>query len=387
MRIQKPFILGLGVAILLIVAVLSIVNFSAIEVDLYQVKKGNIQQTVDETGLVQASHSLSVYTTENGQVEKVFVQVGDRVNKGDSLLTLSNHDLHLLKSGYQTSLIQANGNLNLAQAELNSTKLSLKEAANYYNRLDKLYNSGAVSQQEWEKAKGQYDNLNILYEGQLSNMEEALEQVLVSEKALNDIVAKENNLTIISPNDGTIVKLPLKEGQYIMAASEVAEVASLESLEINADILSDDMADIHRGQEVIISAAILKDKTLKGEVIKIYPKAEERLSALGVVQYRVPVVIGLNESDKLKPGYEVKVSIKTLARNEVIIIPREAIIYGENDYKEVMLVDSKGRVTYVEVETGLGDRTNIEVVSGLKVGQKIILDGSSLLKSATKVRQ
>ncbi len=384
MKTRKIVILG-AVIFLAVGVFIFIFSLSAIEVDLYQVKKGNIQQTINETGVIQASHFANIYAVESGQVDKVFVKIGARVNEGDTLLTLSNHDLSLLKASYQNSLIQANSNYNLTQAELNSTKLSLKEATNYYKRLDKLYNSGAVSQEEWEQAKAKYDNLLILYEGQLSNLEQAQEGVTSAKKALDDIKAKENKLTIISPSYGTIVKLPLEEGQFIMPGTEVTKIANLDSLEIKADILSDDMADIRKGQEVIIDAPILKE-VLKGEIIKIYPQAEEKLSALGVVQYRVPVIIGLNNIDKLKPGYEVKVNIKTLAQNEVIIVPRESIIYRGKDNKEVMLVDSKGRIKYVTVETGLGDKTNIEIVDGLEIGQKIVMDASLFLKAGTKVK-
>ena len=103
-------------------------------------------------------------------------------------------------------------------------------------------------------------------------------------------------MVIISPIDGTIVRLPVKVGQYLLTGTTVAQVASLNQLEIKTEILSDDMADIMLGQKAIISAPLLKDKELEGEVVQIYPQAEEKLSALGVIQYRVPVIISLKRS-------------------------------------------------------------------------------------------
>lgn len=375
-----------GVAILIVGGLIWTLSLTATEVKLYEVKKGDISQTIKETGIVQASNYLGIYSIENGQVEKILVDLGSFVNQGDTLLILTNNDLSLLKNSYKNSLIQAELNYAFIKAELDNIKLDFDEAKNNYNRTEKLYKSGAVSKNELDLAKLTRDKYETTYKQQLNSLEQAKEQLGISRDDLDDINAKEENLIITSPIEGTVVRLPVKEGQFITTSTEVAEVASLNKVEVKAEILSDDMADIKLGQKVKISAPILKETILEGEVINIYPQAEEKLSPLGVTQHRVPIIINLLENDILKPGYEVKVSIETLTKNDVVIIPREAILYKENGDKQVMLVDENGRIQYVNVKTDLGDRVNIEIISGLKVGQKIVLDASNLLKSGTKVK-
>lgn len=376
----------IGMAILVLGGIIVALILTATEVNLYEVKSASIKQMVNETGIVQASSQVNVFAIENGMVEELLVEIGDLVSKGDVLLTLSNPDLSLQEDTYKISLLQTEQTYDMLQAELEGIKLDFAEAKNNYKRLEKLYNSGAISKVELEGARLSKDKHEASYNRQLNSIKQAEEQISIAQKALNNINAKAANLIITSPLEGTVVKLPVKEGQYVMVSEKLAEVASLNQMEIKAEILSDDMADIKIGQKVNISAPILKDAILAGELINIYPQAEEKLSALGIVQHRVPVIITLPESDILKIGYEVKIAIETLTKNNLIVIPREAIIYKDNDLKQVMLVDEKNRVSYVDIVTGLADRVNIEVISGLVEGQKIVLDASNPMKEGEKVK-
>lgn len=382
---KKKLLIAVGV--LAIIAALYVgLNPPGQEVKTYQVQMGDIRQTINETGLVQASHYLDIYCSENGRVESVAVDIGSSVNKGDVILVLENNDLSIQKAAHKSSLIQAKNNLSLVKANLERARLDYEEAKNNYARSEKLFEAGAISKVQLEEIKKVKDKLETTLREQNESYDQINEQVRILEEALQEIEAKEKSLVIISPIDGTIVRLPVKVGQYLLTGTTVAQVASLNQLEIKTEILSDDMADIMLGQKAIISAPLLKDKELEGEVVQIYPQAEEKLSALGVIQYRVPVIISLKEAHKLRPGYEVKVSIQTLSKKDVLIIPREAVIYDENGNKQVMLID-KGRIKYVSIETGLQDRANVEVIQGLDLGQKIVLDGSSLLKEGTKVKE
>lgn len=382
---KKKFLIGIAV-LAIIVALYVGLNPPGQEVNTYQVQIGSIKQTINETGLVQASNYLDIYSSENGKVESIAVEIGSRVSKGDTILVLANNDLSIQKATHKSSLIQASNNLSLIKANLERTRLDFEEAQNNYIRTEKLFEAGAVSQSQLEEIKTVKDKLETTLGEQNESYKQITEQVRILGEALEDIEAKEKSLVITSPIDGTIVRLPVNDGQYLVTGTTVAQVASLNEMEIKTEILSDDMADIMLGQKAIIKAPLLKDNELQGEVIQIYPQAEEKLSALGVIQYRVPVIISLKEADKLRPGYEVKVSIETLSKEDVLIVPREAVINDEDGNKQVILIE-KGRVKYVSIETGLQDRTNVEIISGLDVGQKIVLDGSSLLKEGTKVKE
>ena len=86
--------------------------------------------------------------------------------------------------------------------------------------------------------------------------------------------------------------------------------SSKEEREIKADLLGDDLGDVAIGQKVRVIAPVLGNQVLYGEIAEIYPHAEEKLSTLGVLQRRVPVIIKLDNAANLKPGYEIRVSVK-----------------------------------------------------------------------------
>jgi len=162
-------------------------------------------------------------------------------------------------------------------------------------------------------------------------------------------------------------------------------VAAVESLEIKADILSDDLAEVKCGQNVFITAPVLGDTILEGTVSKIYPRAEEKMSALGVIQRRVPVIISLKNSANLQPGYEVRVAIETNHLENIITVPVESVRSKHDGTKEVMLIKNN-RIVNMKVETGLSDNSSMEIKSGITEGEIIARDASLDLKDNQKVK-
>lgn len=386
MQKNKKKIITIFLALIAIGAIYVGLKPSNPEIRVYQVESGKIQQTINGSGLIQAVDSKEIYNGETGIVEGLPVKIGDKVKTGDVIAVLSSNDLIIQKSLQETAAITAQNNLSAVKASGEQIRLDYEEAKNNLARTEKLHQAGAVSLSQLEEIQNITDKLTIAWEEQKKTIKQAQDQVVISENGLQSIMAKEAELTITSPQAGTVVSLPITKGQYLAPGTPVAKIAALNLMEIKTDILSDDMADIALGQKVNITSPLLKEVILSGEIVEIYPQAEEKLSALGVKEYRVPVIVSLPVADKLKPGYEVKVSINTLAKEKVLIIPWEAVIYRENGQKMVMLVVND-RIVYKEVKTGLGDKVNIEIVKGLEAGQKIVIEGSNLLKEGTRVKE
>jgi len=182
-----------------------------------------------------------------------------------------------------------------------------------------------------------------------------------------------------------VLTLPVKQEQVVNQGDLLVNVAMSEQLEVKADILSDDLADIKIGQRVTVTAPVLGQQALVGEVRKIYPQAEEKTSALGVIQRRVPVIITLPAPVNLKPGYEVRVSIETMSRQDVLTLPRESVRTREDGQKEVMLVIEK-RIKHQLVKTGISDQENVEISSGLTAEAQVVRDAGLNLAEKTRVK-
>ncbi len=355
------------------------------EVGTVQARPGAITRTVDDTGYVQAAASFDIHAAQGARVAAVPVEIGQTVEKGQTLAVLENLDLALQISDINSRRSQAVAAAGGARAALERLRLELQDAQDNLDRTEMLFQAGAVGRVELDQAGLRVDTAQEDIVEQNSALEGALALEAGLDDSLRQLGAKEGQLVIKSPADGIVLALPVKQGQVINPGALLANVAEQDRLEVKADVLSDDLADIKTGQRVIITAPLLGGRELAGEVEKIYPQAEEKTSALGVIQRRVPVIISLPEPANLKPGFEVRVSIVTTTRQDVPVLPREAVRTLAGGQKEVMVVIDK-RIQYRTVQTGISDQENIEITGGLTTDELVVLDGSLNLAEKTRVK-
>lgn len=374
-----------GIVITLALAVIIMVMMGGIEAETAQVRTGDIIQTVEDTGYVQPATKYDLQALQNAKVIQVSVDTGQIVKKGQALVVLENLDLSMQITDTRSQLNQTTASISATQAAIDRTQLELKNAAGNLERARELYAAGAMTAVDFESARLKVETLEQSIKEQTQLLESARAQESGLNQSLQNLNLKERQLTMQSPVDGLVLNLPAKQEQVVNPGTLLASVAVTGQLEIKADILSDDLGEVSLGQRVKITAPVLGSKILTGEVMEIYPQAEEKQSALGVIQRRVPVIISLHDSANLKPGYEVKVAIETSTRHNVSIIPREAVRTLKDGGREVMVVKDN-RVEHRLVKTGIGDRENIESTGGLQAGEILIRDGSLDLKENTRIK-
>jgi HlyD family secretion protein len=374
--------------ILLAIALTGIIYYfgtAATAVDMTTVGRGDISHTVVDTGYVQAADKVDIFAPQAGRIISLPVWVGQTVEKNQLLMVLQNRDLAMNSQQLQIQLNQANAAVNADQKALEQGNLELADSRIRFTRAQELYRAGAISQVEYDAARSLLDKALVSTEAQGQNLQSAQAQVNNYQSLVNNARNNEQELQVKSPISGTIMQLPMQQEEVVMYGTTLAQVASAEKLEIKVDLLSDDLGEVKLGQKVQITAPVLGDVVLNGEIIKIYPQAEEKTSALGVIQRRVPTIVKLDSIANLKPGYETRVSIITANRKNVIIVPREAVLTSSTGEKQVMRVIN-GRVGFRVVKTGLMDSKNIEIIAGLSAGDHIIKDASVVLKENARVK-
>lgn len=358
---------------------------AATEVELAAVDQGDILHTVVDTGYVQSADKTDIYASQGGVVVNLPVKVGQGIDKGQVIMVLQNRDLAMSSQQLQIQLSQAQTAVSTTEAALVQSRLDLEDAQANFDRSQELYNAGAVSQVEYDQARSILEKSQAILEAQEQSLQSSKEQVNNYQALLTSSRAKENELEVRSPIAGTLMQLPVQLDEVVTYGALLARVAQAGDLEIKVDLLSDDLSEVQLGQKAQITAPVLGDKVLNGEVIQIYPEAEEKQSALGVIQRRVPTIIILEDNDNLKPGYETRVSIITASASDVLLVPREAVLTADNGQKQVMLVVD-GRIKFQDITTGLTDNKNIEITGGLENGDIIVQDASTTLKANARVK-
>ncbi len=382
---KRKFWLG-GGALLIVVLVLAwIYAGGGQEVEVLTVEEGSIAKLLNETGYVEAGDDYEMQAQQYGKISEVAVQPGDKISSGQLILKMESPELQVEIKQSESQLAMTQGELSTARQSLSTLQIDRENAEKNLARQEKLYSSGAISEAEYEKAESAARNLREQVTQQESYLQSLQSKVQALEGMAAQLNAKEAALQILSPIDGIILDLPLKAGAYVSPGTLLAQVGAAGRIKIKVEILSDDIKDIALGQKAFITAPVLGEQILEGAVKEIRPRAFVKISALGVEQRRVPVFIAVNKSEKLQPGYEVEVGIETARKDKVLALPREAVkSTGDGSY-EVMKVQD-GKIVHTAIKLGLKNEEDVEVLSGLQKGDKVVHDASTDLKEGTRIK-
>jgi HlyD family secretion protein len=330
-------------AVILVVAVISIYKIASggplAAVELEKVTKGDIFEYIEENGDVMLEEKTDVYSASSGKVTEVVKKAGEEVKAGDILARMDNSDILLQIKALEAQKLAASAKydevknateeneIHKLNALVRAAEASYEESKSIMDNNKALYEAGAVSLDTYKSSvtklaaeeaaletaksnlaaaeKGTSVNIKKQYEAQLSEVQARIEQL---EKKSDEMVVK-------SPIDGLIMSSEIEEGSMVQMGSKLFEIGGSEGYYIESDVLVEDIAGVRLGSAVIIENEDLGIKDIKGTVRKIHPKAESKMSELGIEQKRVKVEIDLNDSvEGLRPGYDMTVKIITKSR-------------------------------------------------------------------------
>ncbi|MBA4133423.1 MAG: efflux RND transporter periplasmic adaptor subunit [Flavobacterium sp.] len=388
------------IAVLLVLAKKGVIGKKdeGIEVETAQADEITIVETVSATGKIQPEIEVKISSEVSGEIIDLPVKEGQVVKKGQLLVRI-NPDLYT--SGYNRTI----SNLSGTKAGLSQADASFKEAKASYDRSKTLYEKGIISRSDWDKAVASFEVAKANKESAYYNVQSA--NATVKE-------AKDNlgRTTIYAPADGTISSLGVELGERVlgtqqMTGTEILRVANLDNMEVEVDVNENDIVKVSIGDSTNIQVDAYLKKEFKGIVTSISNSASSATSADQVTNFKVKVRI-LKESyqdllegkpanfSPFRPGMTATVDIITTRKEKVVGVPISAVVVKndttatqktemkvEGDDKKVMAKnDKKFECVFIKqgdkaklrvIKTGIQDDTNIEVVSGLKKGDVVIV--------------
>ncbi|AFV12555.1 efflux transporter, RND family, MFP subunit [Thermacetogenium phaeum DSM 12270] len=382
---KKALVVGVVVLAVLAAAAALVLAGGGQQVEVVKATRGVLTLTVEETGYVRAVDESRVQASQAARVIEVLVEPGDTVEPGETLMRLASPELLAAVEETRSQLLRCEAELQDAELNAEQLRAELEQAEEDLARKKSLLDSGALTRVEYEQAELEVTRLRNSLLRQEAAREGLNNELAGLRKMLASQEERVRELQVVSPIGGTVLDLPVKTGQVVSPGTLLAQVGSENRLEVEVELLSDDLRMVKEGQTARITAPVLGERTLTGKVSKIHPRAYERTSALGVVQRRVPVTIALDESGNLKPGYEVRVSIETLRKEGVLLLPRESVrLAADGSYRVLALVN--GRLEERVIQVGEKNQQVVEVIKGIKPGESVVRDGSQELKEGTRVK-
>lgn len=357
-----------------------------------KVKPGTIQNILEETGTVYSKRVNTFYSDMSQRVKVLNVSVGDKVKKGDIILTYeNNYDLEIERANKQIEAITATYNETVKGAdfqEISNMKLNISTietnlsfARNNFEKLKVLYANNAVSEVEYKEAENNVlalenqlqeakNNYDLMMQGVSSNVkkqyEAQIEEIMVQIKILEQNIEQ---ASVKAEFDGVITELNVHQGGMTQPGVPVVEIQDENNLGIYVEVLSEDAVKTVNGMPFIIDNG-KESKELK--VNRIYPKAKPSVSELGVEQKRVRIEADLEDGMEFKIGAEVDVIIVLEEKKDVLLVDRDALY--EKNQKEYVTVIEGGKEIEKEVTTGLKNDEYAEVTSGLSDNEAVLIE-------------
>jgi HlyD family secretion protein len=365
-------------------------NSDAKSVEITEVTPIDIIETVAATGKIQPEVEVNLSSEVSGEIIELPIKEGQEVEKGDLLVKI-NPDL------IQAALSQSQAGLQNVRAQLSQAEANLNNARLNYDRNKALFEKGVISKSEWDRSVTEFESAKANKDAAYYSVQSAAANV----KQTRDNLSR---TSIYAPMSGTISKLSVELGERVvgtaqMAGTEIVRVANLSNMEVEVDVNENDIVKLSLGDSTIVEVDAYLKKEFKGIVTEIANSAENALSADQVTNFKVKVRIlpesyavlteGKPESySPFRPGMTATVDVITNKKQNIVGVPISAIVIKtdttstrrsfkkdnttEEEKFECVFVENNGKAKLRVVTTGIQDDTNIEVITGLQEGDKVI---------------
>jgi len=348
-----------------------------------KVATGSLSTIVDYASKFDPVQEVKVFPKTGGKVSSLNVEVGDKVTSGQVLFTLDTSELQAQLQIQQAALATSQANLaktSLASEQtLNKSQITYNDAKDNYEKTKTLYDAGAVSKQDLDNAKTNYDNAAIDLKAAQDDLATAAAQAQVEQAraSLNSVQTQIDNVTVASPISGVVSAKDVKVGE--IASSQSGSVTVIDSSSMIAQISVPDIIirKIQVGQTVSVSINAIKDKSVSGVIDMISPNSDSKDNS-----YLVKVKIDNPQSD-LTAGMFIKISLPAENKNNILMVPNEAIRIENN--VNYLYVVKDGMVKKLAVTVGISNNKNTEVAGNISEGMDIIIEGQSFLNEGEKV--
>ena len=338
------------------------------------VTRGNVEKTVVASGSVESVNEVDVGAQASGKITKLYVKLGQEIKKGEMIADIDSTTQINTLNTKKAALVSY-------QAQLKAKKTAYDVALSSYNRLSKLYAEKATSLDSVNTAKSTLDNTKAEMEAIEANIKQA-------EIEVNTAETNVGYTKITAPMDGTVISVPVAEGQTVNAnqtTPTIVTIADLSKMKIKPEISEGDITKVKAGQEV--SFTILSDsQTLYHSVIDSVDPANTTTSdssstssstssssssTTSAIYYYANVLID-NPDRTLRIGMTTENNIKIANAKDVLLVSNMAI--QKRDGKSfVNVLNDKNQPEQREVETGVQNDFHTEIKSGLNEGEKVIV--------------
>lgn len=372
-----PWIIAV-VIVLLALGMYSYVLNPTIEVEVATVSLLYPSQTftlLNASGYVVAQRKASVSSKATGRLEWLGVEEGSTVKKNEVLARLENRDV-------AASRDQAAANLENTRSALQQAKVEQDDAALNLKRSKDLVAKGYISQMDFDTADARYRRAQAAVSGAESAIASAQAALKAADVAVEYTRIRAPFDAVVLTKDADVGDIVTPFGAAMNAKAAVVTIADMSSLQVEADVSESNLARVKPGQPCEIQLDALPDKRFRGTVHMVVPTADRSKASI-MVKVRF-----LDKDPRILPEMSAKVAFLEHAvtgaeENPKVVLNPGAVVSRNGDQAVFVVTQGRARETAVRTGEKIGDM--LEVLDGVKAGDKVVLNPPKRLKTGSKI--
>jgi HlyD family secretion protein len=321
---------------------------------LVPVSRGDIQERALAVGTIEPERETKVKSTIPGIVSDVYFKVGDAVKAGAPLFKIIPNPTPL-------DYVEARRSMEVAE-------VTMKKLRSDWERQIEMFKGKLISKAEMDAVESTYQEANLRYKTSQERLE-------LLEKGRIRMANVEYDSIIKAPASGIILSQNAFQGDPVVPltnyqpGTELCSLADMGSLRFKGTVDEIDVGKIAAGMDVEIQIGALPETKIAGQVSRIYPKAKKDGNA---TLFDIEIAIRPAAGITLRAGFSATASIRIRDRRDVLVLPERLLVFENGKRYVDMNEGPDGPVRKVEIQTGLSDGLNVEILSGVKEGDRIV---------------
>ena len=349
-------ILGIAVLLALVYVLKYFKDSNAKEIIDYKTESpfySTLDTKIVATGKLNPEEEIELKPQISGIIDEIFVEEGDRVKKGDFIARIR--------------VVPNEQALVSAKSRINSLKLSFNNSQTVFNRNKVLFEKGVISKQDFENSELSLNQSKETYEQSKDDYQ------IIKQGSLSG--GSSANTTIVAQIPGTVLEIPVREGDQVIqsnnfnAGTTIATVADMSQMIFEGKVDESEVGKLEEGKDIIVVLGAINEKEFPAVLTFVAPKGVEQN---GAVQFTIKADVDIDSSTRIRAGYSANAEIELESKDSVLVIKEALLQFNRITEKPfVELLKENGRFQTKNVEIGISDGINVEIIEGVKEGDEI----------------
>ena len=329
-------------------------------VELGTAKRGDLAAHLTVVGNLIGLQTVDVAPRTSGRLLSVNVQLGDRVRRGQVLAKVEDREIVEQVRAAEASQEVAKATIRQREADLNVSQLNFERSKNLFSR-------GLLAKQALDDAESRY----IASVAQLDLSKAQLSQ---NDARLQELRINLQHTSVTSPVDGFVGKRNVDPGAMVNTNTAIASVVEISRLKLIVNVVEKDLRMVTAGDVGIVEVDAYPGEKFNGRIARVAPVLDPATRTASI-EIEIP-----NSDARLKPGMYARISLTVEERKNTLVAPKNAVIDFENK-RGVWMPSEDRRAHFVPVTLGIEGPEQIEILAGLKEGDRFVTTGAAAVRN------